>query len=200
MCQYRYDPFSQNGCAIRVLQLLPSRDKSSILRGTVIEYLFEDLDATNHVSEIYEALSYVWGGETKPKSIIITESQNDGNKEVGSELSITQNLHDALLHLRHWRFPRILWVDAVCIDQTNNEEKGHQIELMPVIYARAKCVLVWLGEAQDDSDMVLESIQAASRSFLQPHCDHTPSTQSVCDSRQAIQKLLSRPWFSRMWV
>lgn len=198
MRQYRYNPLFQKGQTIRVLQLLPSRDKSSVLRGKLIEYLFEDLDATNHVSEIYEALSYVWGGEQKPKSIIITDNQDDETQSSG--LSITQSLHDALLRLRHCHFTRILWVDAVCIDQKNNEEKEHQIELMPVIYSRAKCVLVWLGEARDDSDMVLESIQAASRSFLQPHCDHRPTTQPLYDLRQGILKLLSRPWFSRMWV
>lgn len=200
MRQYRYSPLFQKSSAIRVLQLLPSRNKSSIIRGKIIEYLLEDLDATNHVSEIYEALSYVWGGETKPKSIIITDDQNDGSEEVDSELSITQNLHDALLRLRYCQFPRLLWVDAVCIDQTNDEEKEHQIQLMPLVYARAKCVLVWLGEVQDDSDMVLESIQAASRSFLEHPCDDTPTTQPLCDLQQATQKLLSRPWFSRMWV
>lgn len=200
MRQYRYNPLFQKGYVIRVLQLLPSRDKSSILRGKIIEYLLEDLDATNHVSEIYEALSYVWGGEKKPKSIIITDNQDDENQKVDSELSITQSLHDALSRLRYCHFPRILWVDAVCIDQTNDEEKEHQIQLMPLIYARAKCVLVWLGEARDDSDTVLESIQAASRSFLQPHCNPTPTTQPLYDLQQGILKLLSRAWFSRMWV
>jgi Heterokaryon incompatibility protein (HET) len=257
MRQHRFIPFSQKGYAIRVLQLLPSTDESKPLRCKLLEYLFEHVDTTNHV---YEALSYVWGGEQKPKSIIITEVQNDEHQEVDSELAVTQSLHAALSHLRHRQFPRFLWVDAICIDQVNDEEKEHQIQLMPVIYARARCVLVWLGEAQDDSDMVLESIRFASEGaaeqelktasrFLQHPRDRTqtlkrkklqPTEATLsrvskrkvtdlhdfrvdksthkrqasprranssiqCDInvdhlRQAIQKLLNRPWFRRMWV
>lgn len=70
----------------------------------------------------------------------------------------------------------------------NDEEKEHQIQLMPAIYARARCVLVWLGEAQDDSDVVLESIRLAAErggeqvfttapSVLRPRPDSTPAVE-----------------------
>ncbi|KAL8955835.1 MAG: hypothetical protein Q9193_006449, partial [Seirophora villosa] len=159
MRQYRYVPLSRESYAIRVLQLLPSKSGSDLLTCKLHEYPLENADTTNHV---YEALSYVWGGEEKPKSIIIsTDDPNEGPQRPYSELAITQSLHTALSRLQHPQFPRFLWVDAVCINQMNDLEKEHQIQLMPAIYARARCVLVWLGEAQDDSDMVLKSIRLA---------------------------------------
>lgn len=50
------------------------------------------------------------------------------------------------LHLPTHR-PRSLWVDAVCINQRDNKEKGHQVALVAKIYSNANCVLVWLGES-----------------------------------------------------
>ena len=104
---------------------------------------------------------YIWGSKKKPNSIIITDDQEDGLQNDGTELAVTQNLDAALSLLRHRQFARVLWVDAICIDQANKKEKEHQIQFMPAIYARARSVLVWLGEAQDDSDRVLELIWAA---------------------------------------
>jgi hypothetical protein len=52
-------------------------------------------------------------------------------------------------------------VDAVCIDQKNDKEKVQQIQIMPKIYSQANRVLVWLGEAADNSDQALEEIRAA---------------------------------------
>ncbi|KAL9051027.1 MAG: hypothetical protein Q9206_004856 [Seirophora lacunosa] len=208
MRQYRYVPLSRESYAIRVLQLLPSKSGSDFLTCKLHEYPLENADTTNHV---YEALSYVWGGEEKPKSIMIsTDDPNEGSQRPHSELAITQSLHTALSRLQHPQFPRFLWVDAVCINQMNDQEKEHQIQLMPAIYARARCVLVWLGEAQDDSDMVLESIRrAGERSGEQEETETFWLRASergiewgttVNRLRQATRVLLNRPWFRRMWV
>ncbi|KAL9010697.1 MAG: hypothetical protein Q9173_004396 [Seirophora scorigena] len=186
MRQYRYVPLSRRSYAIRVLQLLLSKSGSDFLSCKLHEYPLENADTTNHV---YETLSYVWGGDEKPKSIIIsTDDPNEEFQRPDLELAITQSLHTALSRLSHPQFPRFLWVDAVCIDQMNDEEKEHQIQLMPAIYARARYVLVWLGEAQDDSDMVLESIRIAGErsgeqvfkttsGVLRPRPDSTPAVE-----------------------
>jgi Heterokaryon incompatibility protein (HET) len=139
MPQYRYSPLSQKPNVIRLLVLLPSRDKPEILRCELVEYTIRETDKANHP---YEALSYVWGSMDKPQSIIIDDQK----------LEVTQNLYAALLRLRDREIPRIVWADAVCINQADEKEKGRQIQLMAAIYAKASRVLVWLGEAQDDSD------------------------------------------------
>lgn len=195
MRQYRYVPLSRQSFAIRVLQLLPSKSGSDFLTCKLHEYPLENADTTSHV---YETLSYAWGGEEKPKSIVIsTDDPNEESQRPSSRLPITQSLHNALSRLQHPQFPRFLWVDAVCIDQMNGEEKEHQIQLMPAIYARARCVLVWLGEAQDDSDMVLESIRlAGERSGEQVFktasgCPRTPPAVETEESWQmeTVQQL-----------
>lgn len=65
----------------------------------------------------------------------------------GVEFPVTVNLHEALLRLRDPAIERIIWIDAVCIDQDDDTEKTHQIGLMSKIYGQANRVIIWLGEA-----------------------------------------------------
>ncbi|KAH9208075.1 heterokaryon incompatibility protein-domain-containing protein, partial [Leptodontidium sp. 2 PMI_412] len=84
----------------------------------------------------YEALSYVWG---KPK---VTESISLN----GQPFNITTNLFLALRRLRHEDKPRLLWIDAICIDQSNTQERQQQVSRMKEIYSCASKVTVWMGE------------------------------------------------------
>jgi hypothetical protein len=98
----------------------------------------------------------------------------------------------ALSHLRDPSIERIIWVDAVCINQNDDPEKKHQIGLMSKIYSQANRVIIWLGEAADDSDLAVEEIRVAG------------SKKSMNSSNEKIQRailaLLGRPWFRRIWV
>lgn len=131
----------------------------------------------------YDALSYVWGDpeETLPLSI-------DGHR-----LDVTTNLHAALSRLRHSSFPRLLWIDAICINQRDHSEKEQQIQYMGVIYSQVNCVIVWLGEATDDSDLACERIRNAAIGT------HTGTSDSDIAKRAEFQ-LLRRTWFRRIWV
>jgi type II secretory pathway predicted ATPase ExeA len=107
-------------------------------------------------------------------------------------LPITQNLHAALLHLRHSNYSRIIWVDAICIDHENDKEKEHQVVLIAEIFAKADRVVVWLGEAADNSDEALEAIRLmAEKSASSSHAE---------SAKLSIMQLLQRPWFERIWV
>ncbi|KAF2733188.1 HET-domain-containing protein, partial [Polyplosphaeria fusca] len=83
----------------------------------------------------YEALSYVWG-QVNNSSIIHV---NDW------EMLITENLEVALRSLRLEHEPRLLWIDAICINQSSVTEKTSQVAKMGDIYKAAKRVLVFLG-------------------------------------------------------
>jgi hypothetical protein len=88
----------------------------------------------------------------------------------------------------------LVGVDAVCINQGNNEERGQQVQLMAKIYSKATRVLVWLGETGANSDKaLLEIVRIAA--------EHE-SLDSLNDGKiqQAILALLKRPWFQRIWV
>jgi hypothetical protein len=127
----------------------------------------------------YEALSYVWGKDMAPKPIILE----------GTEISITQNLDTALRHLRHSQMSRSLWVDAVCIDQSNVVERAEQVKLMNRIYRSASTVLIWLGPEAEGSDKVMRRIQIFDKQSWQTY-----------DFQVSFMEILYRPWFTRIWV
>ena len=72
---------------------------------------------------------------------------------------ITKNLECALRYLRHKESPRVLWVDAVCINQNDEDEKSEQVSKMREIYGGATKVYAWLGEADREIDCVFAVLQ-----------------------------------------
>jgi hypothetical protein len=103
----------------------------------------------------YFALSYVWGELTQPLKIQCS----------GHSISITRNLHGALLKLRK-NLNTPLWVDSICINQSDNDEKTVQVRRMGDIYSKAKRVIIWLGEEQSTDMKGLELMH-------QPHSSTT---------------------------
>ncbi|KAF4493230.1 Heterokaryon incompatibility 6, OR allele [Fusarium agapanthi] len=85
----------------------------------------------------FEALSYAWGDGTIKYQL----------KCSGHDICVRANLHDALLDLRHPTRKRVLWIDALCINQADNDEKSNQIRLMHEIYSQAQEVLIYLGKS-----------------------------------------------------
>lgn len=83
----------------------------------------------------YTALSYVWGSQQNRPNILLG----------GTWTPVTQNLYNVLQQLRADGVHTHLWVDALCIDQSSEEEKAHQVALMGRIFQEAEHVVVWLG-------------------------------------------------------
>lgn len=81
----------------------------------------------------YEALSYAWG----------VVDMTDNIRMNGRRLGVTNNLYTALRYLRFQDKDRILWIDAICIDQANEREKQHQVQQMGKIYSQAEGVIFW---------------------------------------------------------
>jgi hypothetical protein len=161
---------------------MPHKNESRAeIKCELFEYNLQDAGKGTH---LYEALSYTWGSSDKPRSISINEKT----------LPVTENLHAALLRLRDHSLERILWIDAICIDQENLKERGQQVRLMAGIYTKASRVLVWLGETADNSDQALLEIVriAAENEPLDSVNDRT--------TQEAILALLKRSWFQRIWV
>ncbi|KAM0261132.1 hypothetical protein ACHAQJ_002394 [Trichoderma viride] len=108
-------------------------------------------------------------------------------------MAITANLHEGLLRLRDQMIERILWIDAICIDQGSIKERGDQIQHMAEIYCKANRVIVWLGENANNSDQALKNIRMAADAESQKPFNNTTD-------RQATLAILERPWFRRIWV
>ncbi|EQB51110.1 hypothetical protein CGLO_09382 [Colletotrichum gloeosporioides Cg-14] len=161
MMPFKYDPLDFAKPSIRLLRLLKGRD------DPIRCELFEVQIAEQVCDTPYEALSYVWGSSSLTHELEVN----------GKELRITANLHVALSHLRLVEADRILWVDAVCIDQKNHKERGHQVQQMGDIYRQASQVVVWLGEATYEAEVfmtVLQKLQADMESDGSPYRNWVP--------------------------
>jgi hypothetical protein len=81
----------------------------------------------------------------------------------GKKFLITNNLHSALLALRDFSASRYLWIDAICINQTDVGEKNREVPRMMQIYQAADIVVVWLGEASEVSSLAFNHLQLLSK-------------------------------------
>jgi hypothetical protein len=139
---YIYEPLNTLRC-IRVIELLPGeRDDPLACRLT---------EHDSAVDVEYEALSYVWGNPVFSERIDEVSTR--------TVICIAENLSYALQALRYPDRSRCLWVDAICINQAENEEKGHQVQHMGQIYERARMVVVWLGrESGQEAFKLLQTL------------------------------------------
>jgi hypothetical protein len=193
------DPKSE----IRILELLPpaSPDPTEIHCNLTTARLAD--------KPSYEALSYAWGDPVFPEKIYLPTGY----------LAITSNLAAALRQLRLPNQPRRLWVDAVCINQMDDNEKGHQVTLMAQIFSATTRAVGWLGEGNAETEAAIDIMKE-----LAPKAWRFGITDSELDSGQiwntiagagvkkalrefadqlgvqALNAFSSQPWFSRLWV
>lgn len=187
--QLQYEPLNkpQN---IRLLHIAPGNDGKDIHCS-----LLED-DWTTNLS--YEALSYTWGSPGTSRSITCN----------GCHASVSENLFHALHQLRRPEKEVTFWIDQLCINQADIEERSSQVALMGDIYFKAARVIVWLGPEDADSKVgiaharnILERVGHLDHFHLQPENLKDLGLPPYKDKRwRALGKLLQRPWFSRMWV
>jgi hypothetical protein len=134
------------------------------------------VECYNDIYDQYTALSYVWGDPKELKTIFIDDQL----------WSITVNLATALDVLRDERKVLRLWADAICIDQSNTQERNHQVGLMREIYTLAKQTVVFLGDSNKHCERVLNGLIYSKMNN---------------ELRQlAVTQILSRPWFTRVWI
>ncbi|KAK0707277.1 heterokaryon incompatibility protein-domain-containing protein [Lasiosphaeris hirsuta] len=165
------------GGSIRLLHLLPDEKDGHSIQCQLFNYPIQN---TGERASLYEALSYCWGNSDKPNRISIGDRY----------LPITASLYAALLRLRDRFIGRVMWVDAICINQADVEERGHQVRSMAEIYSKANRVVVWLGEAEAHDHDTFKAILAAG----------DKSSNLPGEKHEAIHALLNRPWFRRIWV
>ncbi|EQB43657.1 hypothetical protein CGLO_17666 [Colletotrichum gloeosporioides Cg-14] len=158
---------------IRILQLLPGKYHDPICCK------IQTVDLKTRPE--YEALSYTWADSTGDTSL--SQSIYVGDRH--DILPITVNCADALRRLRFPHRSRSLWIDAICIDQDNIQERSHQVGIMQYIYATAERVLIYLGEDEEDPN-------AATCVPWQ--------YQSRENTLELSTDLRKQPYFTRVWV
>ena len=211
--QYKYKPINEK--QIRILTVYPASSESdSNLEGSIaVEHRTEpDYD---HFGDLirgtgsYEALSYTWGSDELPCDMLVD----------GYTLQISVNLHEALLRMRLPDQPRRLWIDAICINQSDAKEKTGQVQAMWQIFGDATAVLVWLGEdsALEDGRKSFTFCKWAAPQQLtrweKIRDDHRQRFATIMDCFNAeaqapssaiclehIEIFFSRAWFQRLWT
>lgn len=174
MDPYQYTPLNKD--EIRLISLLPG-DFSDPIVAELRHKVLVDFESPR-----YEALSYVWGSKDDPKDVHIrdghispVERRAEGvskslstlnisrNSHVPKDnlntLSVTHNLEEALRYLRHKDSQRTLWVDAICIDQANEDERGKEVFRMGDIYNFATRIVIWLGPSGEATDDAFKEIR-----------------------------------------
>ena len=147
----------------------------------------------------YTAISYTWGDPSSEHPIMLN----------GRMYYVPQNAYDVLLRVRSPHENRMIWIDTICIDQTNITEKNNQVRLMVDIYSSAQQTLVWLGSATEDSAVAMDFILVLKQALeeLEGFKEVTDKmllekTSTYQDSPPwlALGNLFARPWFQRVWV
>jgi hypothetical protein len=160
----------------------------------------------------YIALSYVWGSETDRRDIKLNERS----------MSVTANLYDALTCMRKriamasLGFPAKIWVDAICINQGDIDERNEQVTRMRDIYTQAQVVWAFVGvETEHDQEgfnlikALALKFQGLSQALDLGHKLPEDASQTIANSLQhpglevawkAMGRLLSRPWWTRAWI
>ncbi|KAK4610570.1 Heterokaryon incompatibility protein 6, OR allele [Fulvia fulva] len=153
----------------------------------------------------FEALSWTWGDPTHSKYITI-----DGHK-----VGVSANAEEVLRHVCYEQKHGRVWLDAVCINQSDLHERGQQVSMMDEIYSRTARVLVWLGQEDETTEKALRNIdqilaqcqkltngfQSLEQRLLQEYSSrpHSEVPLPQCDW-PAILKFYAAPWFFRVWV
>ncbi|TPX18497.1 uncharacterized protein E0L32_011610 [Thyridium curvatum] len=148
--------------------------------------------ALNDETETYQSLSYVWGAPFSGPGLPPVINLGSG------VLPIFPNLNKALRAIRSPTGTISVWIDAVCINQQDLEERVQQVTYMAKVYSKASTVRVWLGEDSEASVLGMEML-----SFLagDQHFDNSPWTRTEPELvAQALQDVLGRAYFTRVWV
>jgi hypothetical protein len=145
MAQLRYKKLPANSQAIRLLVLQPSLNFFAPIECT-IRTTSIDPKARQDQSP-YKALSYAW----KDKAYLDSPSDEEpGTLPItcdGQTIIVSANLFLALRRLRQRLSPSCVWVDYLCINQADLEERSEQVSMMGNIFSCSDEVVVWLGES-----------------------------------------------------
>jgi hypothetical protein len=140
----------------------------------------------------------VWGDPHKADVIFVDEQQ----------VAVTKNLYEALRELQYSDKERTLWVDAVCINQSDDEERTHQVSQMRHIYKRASSVVVYLGHVWEGCGDAFEFFEKSARDANLHYAETTSPCVEVDGKtlgssehlRNYVARFFDLTWWRRLWT
>ncbi|OQV10925.1 hypothetical protein CLAIMM_14845 [Cladophialophora immunda] len=177
MDNFQHQRLDSNSDSIRLLKLEPAKFGVDEVRCRLFH-------TTLSRCPTYYALSYTWGSKRDERHIFVD----------GSRCKVRANLWSFLKQAQETLPSSMLWIDALCIDQHSNEERGHQVQLMSGIYGRAEKVILWLG-----NDGV--AISYLFWTFADSAEDLSHLTEEDLQTYiRTLYMLTQFPYWSRMWI
>jgi hypothetical protein len=191
---FTYEDLDQHENQIRLLRILPPPQPNSRKRrrdevkGATFELFHANLDDRPS----YKALSYTWGSESGPNHTIYLN---------GCQFVVRENLWNALRRFQSDNVELVIWIDAICINQTSDIERNHQVANMKMVYEQATEVVVWLGLTYKDSDLAIQLAQE-----LYQHRESTEwitkrfSKPDMKQKLESLAELFARKYWWRIWI
>lgn len=182
--KFHYPPLRPSRQEIRLLTLHPG-DFNSPIYVSLSKVSLKDVP-------IYEGISYVCGDPTNKRPIFLD----------GTETLILTNLESALRHVRLQDQDRLLWADAICINQLDLVEKNQQVAFMGEIYRNCMRCVVFLGVQDEEySEEVFRYLEkvAIGGHFNPPPCDNMVGSYRCMNKMAALKKMMTLPWWNRTW-
>jgi hypothetical protein len=179
---YSVAPLDPGGREFRLIELWPSAESESI-RCVLRSYSMDD------DYPAYVALSYTWGRKERYDDINLN----------GIRFPVGKSLWQFLHHMRLRNKQITLWIDAICINQSNVKERNHQVQMMRQIYSNAQSVSVWLGEADDSCYSNVAMDYLAARKAL---VNENLKPGRLWNQRQAkgVLALCEKNYWRRIWI
>ena len=134
----------------------------------------------------YDAISHAWGGPQRSCSLYLDSIR----------LPITESLHSCLQELRSTQTRQIFWVDAICIDQFDMEERAQQVQMMEHIFNDAMTVFAWLGDVRTDS---MPGVFETLRFIEKLYCKKDRFDFNT-EQQRKLCLFTKSAWFRRLWT
>lgn len=211
-----YMPLDEKILEFRLLEIIDTPD------GSISCQLSKAIFANPSAKPEYAALSYVWGDPSNTEDIILN----------GRRVPVTKNLATALRHVKkHWKleFPNKnpssfrIWVDVLCINQQDLDERAQQVARMQYMYTLADIVLAWLGDEDELISLAFETIERLGEILIDPsnteedlvnlawlkkepslcqdnNLDIPPADPARNRRWYSLQQLFYLPYWSRVWI
>jgi len=192
-----YEPLNKQENEIRLVTLHPASYSSKRIVCSLDHYKIDDAPP-------HGALSYCWGDENDTVEIRVD----------GQSFPATRNLFNCLKQFQAQTTCSRMWIDAICIDQKNADEKNYQVPMMGEIYRKATQTVAWLGEEQGDVDLAFELLNQLAQA--ERHLFERSQTMALdqdvepvfhliakfMDNKYwiALENLTSLPYWKRLWV
>ncbi|KAG1865502.1 heterokaryon incompatibility protein-domain-containing protein, partial [Suillus subalutaceus] len=173
--------------------------------GKFVSTLQYDLIEVNlENNPVYDALSYTWhlGKQSSTRSGVDSEFGGSINCN-GMKLDVTANLRDGLLRLEQFRQETLIWIDAICINQQDLQERSAQVNMMGRIFRSARTVVVWLGEPPADYEYAIrfmERLPCIKEQQSESLTDYENAAIATLREWLSIGDFFCQTWFQRCWV